>query len=72
VLDVNDAFWTSWAIEVRASSSEDAQDAISANRAPFRSGATASPSLQTNLNADAANREGALLSLLQAAQTRLA
>ena len=43
-----------------------------ANRAPFRSGATASPSRHTNLNADAATLEGALLSLLQAAQTRLA
>jgi len=59
-------------MEVRASLSEDAQEAMRAKSAPFRSGATASPSRHTNLNADAANLEGALLSLLQAAQTRRA
>ena len=59
-------------MEVRASSSDCAHEAMRANRAPFRSGATASPSRHTNLNADAANLEGALLSLLQAAQTRRA
>jgi len=59
-------------MEVRASSSEEAQEAMRAKSAPFRSGATASPSRHTNRSADAANLEGALLSLLQAAQTRLA
>ena len=44
-------------MEVRASSSDDAHDAMRAKKAPFRSGATASPSRHTNLNADAANLE---------------